>query len=59
MDNQLLELDMNISFKLIWGRHLVWNIEDNNLMEDTLQFGARPNRRDGRPTPRIGNENYL
>jgi hypothetical protein len=45
MDDQLLELDMNITFKLIWSRHLVWNIEDNNLMEDTLQFGARPNWR--------------
>jgi len=42
---QLLELDMNITFKLIWGRRLVWNIEDNDLMEDTLQFSARPNRR--------------
>jgi len=42
---QLLELDMNITFKLIWGRRLVWNIEDNDLMEDTLQFGARPNWR--------------
>jgi hypothetical protein len=21
-------LDMNITFKLIWGRRLVWNIED-------------------------------
>jgi hypothetical protein len=28
-------------------------------MEDTLQFGARPNRRNGRPTPRIGYEHYL
>jgi hypothetical protein len=42
---QLLELDMNITFELIWGRRLVWNIEDNDLMENTLQFGARPNRR--------------
>jgi len=42
---QLLKMDMNITFKLIWGRRLVWNIEDNNLMEDTLQFRARPIRR--------------
>lgn len=41
---QLLEADMNMIFKIVWGRRLVWHAEDNGHFSNTSQYGSRPGK---------------